>query len=56
MGEKWPLRTLWRILHIFLDILEFTVEILKKIFKENCFENVVSDSNKKWCKSPQNYF
>ena len=26
MGLKWLLRTLWRILHMFLDILEFTEE------------------------------
>ena len=28
----------------------------KKVFRENCFEKVVSDVNKKWFKSPQNYF
>ena len=26
MDSKWPFRTLSRILHMFLDILEFTVE------------------------------
>ena len=25
-------------------------------FRENCFKNVVSDVNKNWFKSPQNYF
>ena len=38
----WPLRTLWRNLHIFKDILKFSIEN-KKIFRENCFENVVSE-------------
>ena len=28
----------------------------KKLVRENCFENVVSEVNKKWFKSPQNYF
>ena len=56
MGWKWPLRTLWRILHMFLDILKFTVENKKKLLRENCFENVVSEFNKKWFKSPQIYF
>ena len=47
MGKKWPLCTLWRILNMFLDIFEFTVENKTKLFRENCFENVVSDVNKK---------
>jgi hypothetical protein len=34
----------------------FTVENKKKLLRENCFENVVSEVNKKWFKSPQNYF
>ena len=28
----------------------------KKLFRKNCFENVVSGVNNKWFKSPQNYF
>ena len=28
----------------------------QKILRENCFEIVVSEVNKKWFKSPQNYF
>ena len=39
MGSKWRLRNL----HMLLEILEFIVETKKKLFKENCFENVVSD-------------
>ena len=31
---------------MFLDILEFRVENKKKLFRENCFENVVSDCKK----------
>ena len=54
-GKKWTLRTLWRILHMFLDILEFTVENKKKII-ENCYKNIVSDVKKEWPKCPQNYF
>ena len=38
----WPLRTLWRNLHMFLDILEFWLEN-QNIFRENCFEKMVSD-------------
>jgi hypothetical protein len=34
-------------LHMFLDILEFTVENKKKLLSENCFENVVSEVYKK---------
>ena len=40
---------------MFLDILEFTVANKTKMFKENCFENVVSDVKEKWPKGPQNY-
>ena len=42
MGVKRPLRTLWRNLHMFLDILEFTVAN-QKLFRKNYFENMVSD-------------
>ena len=28
----------------------------KKLLRENCFKNVVSEVNEKWFKSPQNYF
>ena len=41
-GKFWPLRTLWRNLHMVLDILELTKEE-KKEKKGNCFKNVVSD-------------
>ena len=41
---------------MFLDILELTVENKKKLFRENCFENLFSDVNNKWFISPQNYF
>ena len=36
-----PVIHLWRNLHMFLDILEFEV-VNKKLFRENCFENMVS--------------
>jgi hypothetical protein len=32
---------------MFSDILEFTVENKKKLLRENCFENLVSEVNKK---------
>ena len=38
---------MWRNLHMFLDILELRIENKKLIFRENCFENVVSDVWKK---------
>ena len=41
------LGTLWRNLHMFLDILEFIVES-KKLFRENSFENLVSDLQKNY--------
>ena len=42
-GTFWPLRTLGRNLRIFLDNLKFRVENETKLFRENCFENVVSE-------------
>ena len=50
-----PLLTLWHNLHMFLDILEFTVKN-KKIFRENCFDNVVSHLWKELFVCTQNYF
>ena len=41
---------------MFLGILEFLVENKKKLFRENCFENVVSDLKEKWPMCPKNYF
>jgi hypothetical protein len=40
-GIFWPLHSLWHNLHMFLDILKFWIE--KKIIRENCFGNVVSE-------------
>ena len=42
-GKFWPLRSLGRNLHIFQDNFEFRVEEEKKLIRENCFENVVSE-------------
>ena len=42
-GKFWPLHSLWRNWHKFLDILELEVENKKKYFRENSLENVVSD-------------
>ena len=39
----WLLRSLWCILHVFLNILELRIENKTQIFRENYFENVVSD-------------
>ena len=52
-GIFWPLRTLWRILHILQGILKFSTEKKKnylgktvlnesQIFRKNCFENSTS--------------
>ena len=41
---------------MFLDILELTVKDKKKLLRENCVENVVSEINKNLFKSQQNYF
>ena len=40
-GKLWVLRTLWRNLHMFLEILEFRVDN-KKSVQGNYFENLVS--------------
>ena len=40
---------------MFLCILNFKIEN-KKLFRENCFENVVSDLWNKRPMRPQNYF
>ena len=41
---------------MFLDILELRIKNKTKIFRENCFENVVSDLEGKKPICPQNYF
>jgi len=41
-------------LRMFLDVLEFRVENKKKLFRENCFENLVSEINQKKSFCPQN--
>ena len=42
-GKIGPLRTLRRRLHMCLDILKFRLQNKPKSFRENCFENAVSD-------------
>ena len=39
---------------MFFDILDFRVENNKKLFRENCFENLVSEIHKKNKLRPQN--
>ena len=46
---------LWLQIQMFLDILEFRIENKKK-FRENCFENLVSDLLKKTFMCQQNCF
>ena len=54
MGKFLPLRTFWHNLHMFFDIIDFRVENNKKLFWENCFENLVSEIHKKNKLRPQN--
>ena len=53
-GKFWPLRTLRRNLHMFLDIFGSRIENKQKMFRDNCFENLVSGIYKKNQFCPQN--
>ena len=53
-GKFWPLRILWCNLHMFLEIFKIGVTNKTKIYRENCFNNVVSEIHKKNLFCPQN--
>ena len=42
-GKFWPLRTLWRNLNMFIDILDFGKQKKVKKIRKKGFEKVISD-------------